>query len=99
MHRSLLILFVCPCSGRRQIERLWEHMLDSAPWAISSVAERFLHTEEATGSIPVSPTTPSRTKIIIKSLVYFGAKRASFLDRNARVGYTSRYQGKDREII
>ncbi len=25
-------------------------------WAISSVAERFLHTEEATGSIPVSPT-------------------------------------------
>ena len=32
-------------------------MLDSARWAISSVAERFLHTEEATGSIPVSPTT------------------------------------------
>ncbi len=26
-------------------------------WAISSVGERFLHTEEATGSIPVSPTT------------------------------------------
>ncbi len=25
-------------------------------WAISSVVERFLHTEEATGSIPVSPT-------------------------------------------
>ncbi len=25
--------------------------------AISSVVERFLHTEEATGSIPVSPTT------------------------------------------
>jgi hypothetical protein len=24
--------------------------------AISSVVERFLHTEEATGSIPVSPT-------------------------------------------
>ena len=31
-------------------------MLDSAQWAISSVVERFLHTEEATGSIPVSPT-------------------------------------------
>jgi hypothetical protein len=26
------------------------------PWAISSVGERFPHTEEATGSIPVSPT-------------------------------------------
>jgi hypothetical protein len=25
-------------------------------WAISSVVERFLHTEEAAGSIPASPT-------------------------------------------
>jgi hypothetical protein len=34
-------------------------MLDFAAWgAISSVVERFLHTEEATGSIPVSPTIP-----------------------------------------
>jgi hypothetical protein len=32
-------------------------MLDYSLWAISSVGERFLHTEEATGSIPVSPTT------------------------------------------
>ena len=33
-------------------------------WAISSVGERFPHTEEVTGSIPVSPTTSqiSRTK-------------------------------------
>ncbi len=30
----------------------------SRVWAISSVVERFLHTEEATGSIPVSPTIP-----------------------------------------
>ncbi len=28
-------------------------------WAISSVGERFPHTEEATGSIPVSPTISS----------------------------------------
>ncbi len=34
-------------------------MLDSRPWAISSVGERFPHTEEATGSIPVSPTIVS----------------------------------------
>ncbi len=32
-------------------------VLDSGAWAISSVGERFPHTEEATGSIPVSPTT------------------------------------------
>ena len=39
------------------IDRAAWAMLDSAfDWAISSVVERFLHTEEATGSIPVSPT-------------------------------------------
>lgn len=44
-------------SGGEWIEPAEGHMLDSARWAISSVVERFLHTEEATGSIPVSPTT------------------------------------------
>src|SRR5438067_10151004 len=32
----------------------------SSPRAISSAGERFVHTEEATGSIPVSPTAKSQ---------------------------------------
>ena len=48
-------LMVCP-----SVEPFESAMLDSTPsWAISSVGERFLHTEEATGSIPVSPTIMS----------------------------------------
>ena len=65
-------------------------MLDFAPMAISSVAERFLHTEEATGSIPVSPTI---------SLNFHGnspsfrsrrppAETRRFLDRTTTLGYT-----------
>ena len=39
-------------------------------WAISSVGERFLHTEEVAGSIPASPTNKinSHSAYIIKIL-------------------------------
>lgn len=62
-------------------------MLDSAKWAISSVVERFLHTEEATGSIPVSPTTsPFQTPQLTVFIRVVGA--ALILDRTSVVGYT-----------
>ena len=42
------------------VDPIYGLMLDFPPlWAISSGVERFLHTEEATGSIPVSPTMVS----------------------------------------
>ena len=34
--------------------------------AISSVGERFLHTEEVVGSIPTSPTNEKQAKVEIK---------------------------------
>src|SRR5262245_44715809 len=66
-------------------------VLDFAPWAISSVAERFLHTEEATGSIPVSPTIPSDFLNIRPPGPCLSAPAQScrFLDRIMNVGYTS----------
>ena len=36
------------------------------PRAISSVGERFLDTEEVTGSIPVSPTTKSKVRAMLR---------------------------------
>lgn len=61
-------------------------MLESAlGWAISSVGERFLHTEEATGSIPVSPTIllhfPSPSDQSGRNMLYSGY----FLDRSGLV--------------
>ena len=80
-------------------------MLDFRPWAISSVAERFLHTEEATGSIPVSPTIPlllllyptifmihgvNEDAVIVRS-----GKTSSILDRTDPLGYTFSTCGND----
>ena len=65
-------------------------MLDSPRWAISSVAERFLHTEEATGSIPVSPTIPLifHDNPFLVSLKTALAQTRRFLDRSGNLGYT-----------
>ena len=55
--------------------------------AISSVVERFLHTEEATGSIPVSPTMLSLESLSSHRDAGFSPKVES-LDRTQDVGYT-----------
>ena len=55
--------------------------------AISSVVERFLHTEEATGSIPVSPTIFS----LLARISWYpmrNAPKAEILDRTQEVSYT-----------
>ncbi len=60
--------------------------------AISSVVERFLHTEEATGSIPVSPTMlPSALPFYPMRNVDLSRNERTprILDRNEGVGYTS----------
>ena len=44
----------------RSLTGLERHVRLRRAWAISSVGERFPHTEEATGSIPVSPTIAVR---------------------------------------
>src|SRR6476469_8373862 len=85
-----------------QIAPLRIPMLDFAPWAISSVAERFLHTEEATGSIPVSPTILSNLLNISPSdtLSFGSCSNPSFSGQNEkrRLNFTSVRRGTDSEL-
>ena len=74
------------------VDPIYGPMLDLPPWAISSGVERFLHTEEATGSIPVSPTMT--LPLLDPSLAYKTAcvllpEPLPILDRILEVGYTS----------
>jgi hypothetical protein len=62
-------------------------MLDCLAWAISSGGERFLHTEEATGSIPVSPTIFS-----------ISSKTTLSVTRNTVVVFVSRVSASVQDI-
>ena len=55
--------------GAMRLTNMWgEVLFYHTFWAISSVGERFLHTEEVAGSIPASPTTKIKA-LFVKILI------------------------------
>src|SRR5690348_13893851 len=57
------------CRAPRRCANLWERRDESRRRAIGSAGERLVHTEEVTGSIPVSPTRSEAMSILVRIMV------------------------------